>query len=96
MKFENNAEIGDTIRVYDFQPGVDRGACYIEGVVVAKHRKISRYGAIPQSCFVVEVAKDMWNGKPSPARVGETIYVPYKVKLTEWDGRITRMAGQRA
>ena len=43
MIFENIAEIGDTIRVYDVQPGTDRGDCYIEGVVVAKHRKIVRY-----------------------------------------------------
>ena len=91
MTFENIAEIGDSIRVFDFQPGTDRGDCYIEGVVVAKHRKIGRYEAIPHSCFVVEVAKDVWNSKPSPARLGETIYVPYEVTITEWDGRISKV-----
>ena len=93
MTFENIAEIGDTIRVYDFQPGTDRGDCYIEGVVVAKHRRFGRYVAIPVSCFAIEVAKDVWNGKPSPARVGETIYVLYEVKLTEWDERVSKVEG---
>lgn len=91
MTFEDIAEIGDAIRVYDFQPKAGRGDCYIEGAVVGKHRKVGRYDAIPFHCFEIKVTMDIWDGEPSPARVDKTVYVPYERTITEWDGRITKI-----
>ena len=34
--FENTAEIGDTIRSFDFKPMPGRNDSYVEGVVVTK------------------------------------------------------------
>jgi len=36
LKFENTANVGDTIRAYDFRPMSDRPDSYLEGEVIEK------------------------------------------------------------
>ena len=49
-KHELKAEVGDTIRAYDWQPMPDRGDSYIEGVVTGKGE--CRY--YPAGSFVLQ------------------------------------------
>ena len=82
LKFEALANIGDTIRSYDFR-GED---AHIEGTVVAKGWiKHPTYGTDMYKGYTIRIEKDtLGNG----SRVGDEGYVPFETDFMEYDDRI--------
>lgn len=82
LKFENTANVGDTIRALDFMPmpGVDTQ--YVEGPVV----DINDNGGY--KAFVIRCSKDT----TKMDRVGEYIYVPMQVSFMEYEGRVINLS----
>ena len=94
MKFENTANIGDTIRAYDFQPMSDRPDSYLVGEVVAKG---PIFGKLPHSdrevymCdgYTVRVPESATCSEMSDAdRVGAEMYVPFDMSMSDFDNRV--------
>ena len=82
LKFEALANIGDTIRSYDF-----RGDnAHIEGTVVAKGWiKHPVYGTEMYKGYTIRIEKDtLGNGN----RVGDEGYVPFETDFMEYDNRV--------
>jgi hypothetical protein len=86
-KFANAAEVGSTIRAYDFKPMLGREDCYVEGRVLAKGDVGCGYGA-----FKILVTKDVFGGEVQPkgkeSRLGLEVFVPFEVSFMEYDARI--------
>lgn len=89
LKFAKIAQIGQTIRAYDFKPMVGRGDCYVEGTVT----RIENQG---YDCFVITATKDVFDGKDEPrgehSRVGHEVYVPHQVSFMEYNGRVMNLS----
>lgn len=89
LKFAKIAQIGQTIRSYDFKPMAGRGDCYVEGVVT----RIENQG---YDCFVITVTKDVFDGKDEPrgehSRVGHEVHVPHQVSFMEYNGRVMNLS----
>ena len=82
LKFEALANIGDTIRSYDFR-GDD---AHIEGTVVAKGWiKHPTYGTDMYKGYTIRIEKDTLG---SGSRVGDEGYVPFETDFMEYDDRI--------
>lgn len=98
MKFENVANIGDTIKAFDFKPMDDRPDMYIEGVVIDKGDCLVEYmPGVKVSQFkgyTVRVTKSVSgineNTEFDQSRVGNEIYVPFEMSITEFDNRVER------
>jgi len=85
LKFENTAEVGQTIRAYDFEIMPDRPDRYVEGVVIDK---TDRNGT---AVYVIKCTVD--TGFPEGCgRVGVEVYVPMQVTFVEHDNRIMLLA----
>lgn len=83
LKFETLANIGDTIRAYDFYGNKE---AYIEGVVVDKGWiKHPVTGMELYKGYTIRVAKD--GVQESFEREGEIGYVPFETSL-EYDERV--------
>ena len=82
LKFEALANIGDTIRSYDFR-GED---AHIQGTVIAKGWiKHPTYGTDMYKGYTIRIEKDtLGNG----SRVGDEGYVPFETDFMEYDDRI--------
>ena len=82
LKFEALANIGDTIRSYDFR-GDD---AHIEGTVIAKGWiKHPTYGTDMYKGYTIRIERDtLGNG----SRVGDEGYVPFETDFMEYDSRI--------
>lgn len=82
--FENQIEIGQRVRAFDFQPMKGREDCYVEGRVTG----ISIEHGF--KAFVVRCDKDSWDsdGDNKGSRVGQAIIVPMEVDFMEYDERI--------
>lgn len=85
LKFSNIAQVGDTIRAYDFKPMVGREDCFVEGVV----SKIDNRG---YDCFVIVVTKDSWSDAEDAGRVGKEVSVPFEVSFREFDARVMNLS----
>jgi len=87
MKFEKVAEVGSTIRAYDFKPMLGREDCFVEGRVIAKGDVGCGYKA-----FKIVVTKDVFGGevlkKGKESRLGREVFVPFEVSFMEYDARI--------
>ena len=82
LKYENTAQIGDTIKAFDFEPMPGRRDRYVEGVVVEKGTFGYGYKAYLIECTVdVAFAGDH-------NRVGEQVIVPFESDL-DYDGRVS-------
>ena len=82
MKFEALANIGDTIRSYDFR-GMDE---HIEGKVIAKGWiKHPVYGTEMYKGYTIKIEKDTLG---SGDRVGDEGYVPFETDFMEYDSRV--------
>lgn len=82
----------DTIRSYDFKPMVGREDCYVEGVVLDSGDVSRGYQA-----YKIRVTKDVFDGKEfterrNGCRVGEIVYVPWRVSFNEFQGRIINLS----
>jgi hypothetical protein len=75
---QNKANIGDTIRSYDFKPMSDRGDCYIEGIVIEK----------TASSFKVAVQNRVFDGDKVEVEVGERVETPFRLIFGDWEARI--------
>ena len=85
MNYENVAEVGDTIKAYDFQPMDGRPDRFLVGTVTAKGKTPN--GFVGYTVTVTESPEH-------DARVGLEMYVPFVVGSLqrEWDGRVSKVA----
>lgn len=96
LKFEKLAEVGSTIRAYDFKPMLGREDCFVEGKVLAKGDVGTGYKA-----YKIRVTKDVFDGKQFTEmgykhlgnRVGQEVFVPFQVDFMEYDARIIDLSG---
>ena len=78
---------GDTIRSYDFKPMVGREDCFVEGQVLDCNNTENGYQA-----YKIRVTKDSWDNERGPNRVGEIVFVPWRVDFMEYQGRIINLS----
>jgi hypothetical protein len=86
--FKNTAEIGDTIRSFDFKPMPGRNDSYVEGVVVDKG--ITKNGFVG---FTVKVTKRVFGDVIDEYSGGFCweIMAPFEMSFLDWDARITKI-----
>ena len=83
-------QTGDVIRSYDFKPMVGRGDCFVEGKVLETNNMENGYQA-----YKIEVTRDFWDGSDEErvaSRIGQVIYVPWKVSFSEYAGRVINLS----
>jgi hypothetical protein len=78
LKFEKLANLGDTIRAYDFMGNRE---AYIEGVVIDK-------GWMPNDAFgyTIQIEKD--GIQEEFGREGDIGYVPFETAMMEYNERV--------
>jgi hypothetical protein len=88
---------GDVIRSYDFKPMVGREDCFVEGEVIDCNA-IAECG---YNAYKIKVTKDCFDGrvatKKAPMqrrenRVGQNVFVPWKVSFSEFQGRVINLS----
>jgi len=80
LKFETTANIGDTIKAFDFEPRKDAPGSYLVGEVVDR---VINGGAKMYEVMVTESTNEM--------RIGTLMYVPYETFM-DFDNRVTKVA----
>ena len=80
LKFEKLANVGDTIRAYDFQGNRE---AFIQGRVIAKGAIHTPNGVYMYDGYSIQIEKDGadWD------REGDVGYVPFETSL-DYDGRV--------
>jgi hypothetical protein len=87
---------GDVIRAYDFKPMAGREDCFIEGLVLDTNNTEQGYQA-----YKIRVTRDVFDGKEftelaykevEKHRVGEIVFVPWKVSFMEYQGRVINLS----
>ena len=87
---------GDVIRAYDFKPMTGREDCFIEGLVLDTNNTEQGYQA-----YKIRVVRDVFDGKEftelaykevEKHRVGEIVFVPWKVSFMEYQGRVINLS----
>lgn len=86
-------QIKDVIRSYDFKPMVGREDCYVEGEVLERNA-VTECGF---NAYKIRVTKDVFDGKEfnerrNGCRVGQTVFVPWKVSFMEFQGRVMNLS----
>tara|TARA_R100000231_G_scaffold138406_1_gene116677 strand:- start:2100 stop:2405 length:306 start_codon:yes stop_codon:yes gene_type:complete len=88
MIHENKANIGDTIRAYDFQPREGVGHYFIEGKVIEKGNCDNKY----YKCYKIALTRKIANGKDVTPKVEDNIwYVPFEIYYDEHENRVTKI-----
>lgn len=82
LKFENVAEVGDSVKAYDFQPRDGYPDRFLVGKVTAKGKTPLGFAG-----YTVTVTEST-----IPNRVGEEMFVPFGMVFDEWDGRVSKVA----
>ena len=85
----------DTIRAYDFKPMLGRTDCFVEGVVLDSSDTSRGYQA-----YKIRVTRDVFDGKEFTERgykhlgnrVGEIVFVPWRVSFSEFQGRVINLS----
>ena len=77
----NEANVGDTVRSYDFKPMEGRGDCYVEGIVFWKS----------DIMYEIAVQKRVFDGDVVDVTPGEIVRTAFKTLFMEWAGRITKL-----
>jgi hypothetical protein len=87
--FENTAEIGDTIRSFDFKPMPGRNDSYVEGVVVEKG--ITKNGFMG---FTIKVTKQVFGDIVDEilSDNSKEIMAPFEMSFLDWDARIQNIS----
>ena len=88
MNFQVNR--GDVIRGYDFKPMAGREDSFVEGVVEVVSSMDFGYQA-----YKITVTKDVFGGevqKGKHSRVGEIVFVPWRVSFMEYPGRVINLS----
>jgi len=86
-------QVKDIIRSYDFKPMVGREDCFVEGEVLERNA-VTECG---YNAYKIRVTKDVFDGKEfserrNGCRVGETVFVPWKVSFMEFQGRVMNLS----
>ena len=86
-------QVKDIIRSYDFKPMVGREDCYVEGAVLERNA-VAECG---YNAYKIRVTKDVFDGKEfterrNGCRVGEVVFVPWKVSFMEYQGRVMNLS----
>ncbi len=84
LKYENTAQIGDTIKAYDHEPMEGRRDRYVVGKVIDKGMVGGPFG---YAAFTIRVTEDATFGKDYN-RVGLEVIVPFESDM-DYDGRVT-------
>jgi len=87
-------QIKDIIRAYDFKPMVGRTDCFVEGEVLERSNTENGFQA-----YKIRVTRDVFDGKEFNEagykslgnRVGEIVFVPWKVSFMEYQGRVINL-----
>lgn len=82
LKHENVAEIGDSIKAYDFQPREGHPEYFLIGKVTAKGKTKAGFAG-----YTVTVTES----PEHTVREGIEMYVPFEMFFDEWDARVTRV-----
>ena len=85
----------DTIRAYDFKPMLGRDDCFVEGVVLDSGDTSRGYQA-----YKIRVTRDVFDNKEfnevgyksQGNRVGEIVFVPWRVSFSEYQGRVINLS----
>ena len=83
-------KVGDIIRGYDFKPMVGRNDCFVEGTVVEVSDVSRGYQAYKIAC-----TRDYFDGQDHTgegSRVGQFVFVPYRVDFMEYPGRVMNLS----
>ena len=89
-------QVKDIIRSYDFKPMVGRTDCFVEGEVLDVNNTENGYQA-----YKIRVTRDVFDGKEftklaykevEKHRVGEIVFVPWKVSFMEYQGRVINLS----
>jgi hypothetical protein len=83
-------QVKDIIRAYDFKPMVGREDCYLEGEVLDRNDNTMGFQA-----YKVRVTRDVWAGEEQGdqgRRVGQIMYVPWRVSFMEYQGRVINLS----
>ena len=89
-------QVKDTIRAYDFKPMLGRTDCFVEGEVLETNNTENGYQA-----YKIRVTRDVFDGKEfnelaykevEKHRVGDIVFVPWKVSFMEYQGRIINLS----
>jgi len=87
FKFENIAEIGETIKSFSFKPFPDREDMYVQGKVIAKgdinHPTHGNY--YKGYTVIAEVSTD------GNIKQGDTFYVPFELSFMDFDERVSKV-----
>lgn len=86
LKFENVAEIGDTIKAFDFEPMPSREDSYLIGEVVAKGMIYRSFDGVEYPDFKAYTVRV--TGGDDNSRNGKLLYVPFESSM-DYDGRVT-------
>lgn len=76
----HNFPVGTKVRSYDFEPLPDRGDCFVEGTVTGNDG----------DRLQILVDRDVFGGRESQGRIGETVFTAIQLFICEWDGRIVK------
>lgn len=89
-------QIKDIIRAYDFKPMVGRTDCFVEGEVLDRANTEHGFQA-----YKIRVTRDVFDGREfnevaykevEKHRVGDIVYVPWKVSFMEYQGRVINLS----
>jgi hypothetical protein len=85
-------QVKDIIRSYDFKPMVGREDCFVEGEVLERNA-VAECG---YNAYKIRVTKDVFDGVnlkgDHGVRVGQTVYVPWRVSFMEFQGRVINLS----
>ena len=89
-------QVKDIIRSYDFKPMVGRTDCFVEGEVLETNNTENGYQA-----YKIRVTRDVFDGREftelaykevEKHRVGDIVFVPWKVSFMEYQGRVINLS----
>jgi hypothetical protein len=88
-------QVNDYIRAYDFKPMLGRTDCFVEGKVLDRCDTSHGY-----QTYKIRVVRDVFDGKEfkevgykaTGNRVGEIVFVPWKVSFMEYQGRVINLS----
>jgi len=78
---------GDIIRSYDFKPMAGREDTFVEGQVLDSGDISQGYQA-----YKILVTKDSWSDAEDKGRLGHVVFVPWKVSLNDFQGRVMNLS----
>lgn len=83
-------QVRDVIRSYDFKPMVGRGDCFVEGEVLDVNNTENGYQA-----YKIKVTRDYFDDAEHTglgSRIGQIVYVPWKVMMGDYAGRVINLS----